>query len=215
MLTLLVLCLAGPPLLLLAYRFVPPPVTPLMLIRLTEGEDLDYRWRPAAEISSHLAPAVIAAEDNRFCEHWGFDFVELGHIFDDWMAGDRPRGASTISMQTTKNLLLWPQRHFSRKLLEAWLTPQLELLLPKSRIIELYLNVVEFGPGIYGAEAAAQYHFGKSAADLSPREAALLAAALPNPRQRSAGKPSPGHSEQAKVIEKRIGQLGPLLDCAF
>jgi len=165
----LILFLAGPPLVLLLYRFVPPPVTPLMLIRLAEGEGLDYRWQPIEAISPQLPRAVIAAEDNRFCEHWGFDFTELGNTVDDWFAGERVRGASTISMQTTKNLLLWPQRQMVRKLLEAWLTWQLEFLWPKSRIIEVYLNVIEMGPGIYGAEAAEGLYPTVVRYDLTPR----------------------------------------------
>lgn len=210
----LVFLLAGPTLVILLYSFLAPPVTPLMVIRLAEGEAMDYRWQPLERISPHLPLAVIASEDNRFCEHWGFDFTEFQNIFEDWRAGERTRGASTISMQTTKNILLWPGRSIARKIIEAWLTPQLELYWSKRRILEVYLNVAEMGPGIYGAEAAAQYHFGKAATDLSLKEAALLVTVLPNPRKRSAGKPSARQREQARTIVKRIGQLGPLLDCA-
>ncbi len=208
----LVLLLA-PPLVLLAYRFVPPPLTPLMLIRLGEGEPLDKQWQPLERIAPVLAEAVVAAEDNRFCEHWGFDWPALKGEFAAWRAGEEPRGASTITMQTAKNLFLWPERSLLRKALEAPLTPQIELLWPKRRIIEVYLNIVELGPGIYGAEAAAQSYFGKPAADLTSREAALLAASLPSPRTSSPARPSEWLERRARTIRTRIGQLGPLLDC--
>ena len=206
--------LAGPALVMLVYSVVPPPITPLMLIRALEGEEIDYRWTPLEHISPHLAHAVIAAEDNRFCEHWGFDFEEFLVIFEDWREGVRPRGASTITMQTAKNILLWPNRQVARKLLEAWLTPQLELLWSKRRILEVYLNVAEMGPGIYGAEAAAQRHFGKSAAALTARESALLAAALPSPRRATPAQPTAYLNERVPVIRQRIDQLGPMLACA-
>ncbi len=210
----LVAVLAGPVLVLLVYKFVPPPVTPLMLIRAQQGEEIDYRWTPLERISPQLAQAAIASEDNRFCEHWGFDFGEVLEIFDAWRGGERPRGASTITMQTAKNVLLWPERRVVRKLLEAWLTPQLELIWGKRRILEVYLNVAELGPGIYGAEAAAQRHFGKSAADLTPREAALLAAALPSPRRATPAQPSDYLNGRVPVIRQRVDQLGPMLACA-
>lgn len=207
----LLLCVL-PPLVLAAYRFLPPPATPLMLLRLIEGEGLDYRWRPLERISPHLARAVIASEDNLFCEHMGFDLTALRSEVERAFAGERPRGASTLTQQTAKNLFLWPGRDLARKLLEAWLAPQLELILGKRRILELYLNIVELGPGIYGAEAAAQAWFEKPASDLSATEAARLAVILPAPRERS---PKGAYAkERGRVIERRIGQLGPLLDCA-
>jgi monofunctional biosynthetic peptidoglycan transglycosylase len=205
--------LLAPPLLLLAYRFLPPPITPLMLIRLAEGEGLAKDWRPLGQIAPALAEAVVAAEDNRFCDHWGFDWPALKGEIEAWLAGEPVRGASTITMQTAKNLFLWPGRSLLRKALEAPLTPQLELLWPKRRIVEVYLNVVEFGPGIYGAEAAAQSYFGKPAAGLSRREAALLAAVLPHPRSSSPASPSAYLEERARTIRGRIDQLGPMLDC--
>jgi monofunctional glycosyltransferase len=205
--------LLAPPLLLLAYRFLPPPITPLMLIRLAEGEGLAKDWRPLGQIAPALAEAVVAAEDNRFCAHWGFDWPALKGEIEAWLAGEPARGASTITMQTAKNLFLWPDRSLLRKALEAPLTPQLELLWPKRRIVEVYLNVVEFGPGIYGAEAAAQGYFGKPAAGLSRREAALLAAVLPHPRSSSPARPSAYLEERARTIRGRIDQLGPMLDC--
>jgi len=205
--------LLAPAALLLVYRFVPVPLTPLMVIRLVEGQRLDKDWVPLEEIAPALPRAVIAAEDNLFCEHFGFDWQALWGEIDAYLAGERPRGASTITMQTAKNLFLWPDRSLARKALEAWLTPQIELLWPKRRIIEVYVNVVEFGPGVYGAEAAAQAHFGKPAGALQLREAALLAAVLPNPRAWSPARPSNYLLERVRTIETRIAQLGPMLDC--
>jgi monofunctional glycosyltransferase len=202
-----------PTLLILTYRFVPPPGTILMLVRVTQGEGLTKDWRPLARISPYLAQAVIASEDNRFCEHAGFDWQELGGQLDRALAGKRTRGASTITMQVAKNLLLWPGRDPLRKLLEAALTPQLELFWNKRRIMEVYLNIAETGPGIYGAEAAARAYFGKPADQLTRREAALVAAVLPNPRVWSPGRPTSYIARRARVIERRMGQLGPLLDC--
>ena len=212
---LLLVLLAGPPGLFLVFRFVPPPVTPLMLIRLVEGHGLHKDWVSYAEIAPALAESVIAAEDNLFCEQSiGFDLAALRGQIEAWRRGERPRGASTITMQTAKNLLLWPGRDPLRKAIEAWLTPQLALLWPKRRVLEVYLNIVEFGPGTYGAEAAAQRFFGKPARLLTRREAARLAAVLPSPLHWSAGAPDPALRQRAAVIERRVPQLGPLLDCA-
>jgi monofunctional biosynthetic peptidoglycan transglycosylase len=184
-----------------------------MVIRLVEGEGLHMTWAPLDAIAPALPQAVIAAEDNRFCEHAGFDWRELGGQIEALLAGGHARGASTITMQTAKNLFLWPGRDFVRKALEAWLTPQIELLLPKRRIIEVYLNIAEFGPGIYGAEAAARAYFGKSAGGLSVREAALLAAVLPSPRSWSPVRPTEYLERRVRTIRARIDQLGPMLDC--
>lgn len=202
-----------PTLVLLVYRFVPPPVTPLMLLRLAQGEGLAKDWTALSTMAPALPQAVIAAEDNRFCEHGGFDWPVLRGELQRAFAGDTARGASTISMQTAKNVLLWPGRDPLRKLLEAFLTPQLEFLWGKRRIMTVYLNVAETGPGLYGAEAAARRYFDKGAADLTRREAALIAAVLPNPRRWSPARPTRYISERARTIERRMGQLGPLLDC--
>ncbi|WGF89381.1 monofunctional biosynthetic peptidoglycan transglycosylase [Marinivivus vitaminiproducens] len=206
--------LLGPALVLGLYRVLPPPITPLMLVRLVEGEGLDRSWRSLDSIAPTLPRALIAAEDNQFCRHFGFDWAELRGQVELALQGERTRGASTITMQVTRNALLWPGRDIVRKLVELWLTPQTELLWGKRRILEIYLNIVEMGPGIYGAEAAAQAYFGTSAAELSARQAALIAAILPNPRIYSASEPSAYVRERATVIERRVGQLGPLLDCA-
>jgi monofunctional glycosyltransferase len=209
----LLVVLLAPPALLLVYRFLPVPITPLMVIRLVEGEGLRRQWVPLNQIAPALPQAVIAAEDNRFCEHFGFDWAELKGQIDALFAGERARGASTITMQTAKNLFLWPGRDPVRKALEAWLTPQIELLWPKRRIMEVYLDVAELGPGIYGAEAAARAHFGKPAAALTRQEAALLAAILPNPRAWDPGRPTAYLQARARTIRTRVDQLGPMLDC--
>ena len=209
----LLIVLLVPPGLLLVYRFLPVPLTPLMVIRLLEGEGLRKRWVSLDEVAPVLPQAVVAAEDNWFCEHAGFDWEELEGQIDALLAGARARGASTITMQTAKNLFLWPSRDFVRKALEAWLTPQIELLWPKRRIMEVYLNVVELGPGIYGAEAAARTYFGKPASALGAQEAALLVSILPSPRDWSPVRPSDYLQGRARTIRTRINQLGPMLDC--
>jgi monofunctional glycosyltransferase len=211
----LLLLLAGPLALILVFRILPPPVTPLMVIRLVEGQSLRQDWVAYERIAPALAEAVIAAEDNLFCRQaLGFDFEALRGQVAAWWDGERPRGASTITMQTAKNLLLWPGRDPARKLLEAWLTPQIALLWPKRRVLEVYLNIVEFGPGLYGAEAAARTFFGKPAADLSRHEAARLAAVLPNPLGWSADAPGPHLRQRVALIERRVAQIQPLLACA-
>jgi len=185
-----------------------------MLIRMAEGHGIAKSWQPLDGISPHLRHAVIAAEDNLFCEHGGFDWEALRGEVEKFMQGDRPRGASTITMQTAKNLLLWPGRDPVRKALEGWFTPQLELFWPKRRILEVYLNIVELGPGHYGAEAAARRYFGKPAADLTRDEAARLAVILPAPLHRNPLSGSAGHGRRVATILRRIDHLGPLLVCA-
>jgi monofunctional biosynthetic peptidoglycan transglycosylase len=206
--------LVGPALVLLAVRFVPPPATALMLLRSLQGHPIDYRWVPLARMARHVPRVAIASEDNLFCQHWGFDVDGLKVQVERLLAGEAARGASTISQQTVKNLFLWDGRDPLRKLIEAWLTPQLELLLGKRRILELYLNVVELGPGLYGVEAAARRYFKKPAAKVSLQEAAYLVAVLPAPLRWSPAKPSPRVRERARVAAQRVDQLGPLLDCA-
>jgi monofunctional biosynthetic peptidoglycan transglycosylase len=196
-----------------AYAVVPPPVTPLMVLGVVHGRGLDKRWVPLDRIAPALRYAVIAGEDNRFCRHWGFDFAAMEDAIDEYVGGARLRGASTISMQTAKNLFLLPVRSFLRKGVEAYFTLYLEALLSKRRIMELYLNIVEWGPGLYGAEAAARHYFHKPASALTRREATLLAAVLPAPRRWSPAAPNAFVSRHARVLARRIGQLGPLLDC--
>lgn len=193
---------------LLTYRFLPVPGTPLMLIRLAEGEPLRYDWVPLTMIAPSLPRLVVAAEDNLFCRHWGFDVDAFQRELEKALDGEESRGASTLSMQVAKNLFLWPSRSFVRKGLEAWLTPYVELVLPKRRIIEIYLNIAEWGPGIYGAEAAARAHFKVPAARLNEAQAAQMAAVLPNPRRWSASAPTPYIHNRAQLYRQRVGQLG-------
>ena len=200
--------LLAPLVLLLAYRFLPVPGTPLMLMRLAEGEPLRYDWVSLGEIAPSLPRLVVAAEDNLFCRHWGFDADAVQRELEKALDGEESRGASTLSMQVAKNLFLWPGRSFVRKGLEAWLTPYVELVLPKRRIIEIYLNIAEWGPGIYGAEAAARAHFRVPAARLSEAQAAQMAAVLPYPRRWSASSPTPYIQNRAQLYRQRVGQLG-------
>ena len=195
----------------LAYTLVPVPITNLMLFRLLGGQGLHKSWMPLQAISPNLPRAVIASEDQRFCSHHGIDWVE----FHEATSGeDGPsRGASTISMQVAKNLYLWEGRSFIRKGLEMPLAIFMDAVLRKRRMMEIYLNIVEWAPGIYGAEAAAQHHFGKPAAKLTQHEAALLAASLPNPFKRDAGHPSTALRGIASDIEDQMQQMGPYLTC--
>jgi monofunctional biosynthetic peptidoglycan transglycosylase len=204
-LRILTLLLLLPPALILLYRFVPPPVTPLMVIRSIQGHPRTSHWVSADEISPEMFRAAIASEDAKFCRHHGFDWQAMNQDFERYEEGvGKLRGASTISMQTAKNLFLWPGRTFLRKGLEAPLTAELELILTKKRIIELYLNIVEMGPGIYGVEAASQAAFHHSARTLNRREAALLAAILPSPLKSSASRPSAYIQRRVGTIEARM-----------
>ena len=186
------------------YRVLPPPATPLMLIRAAQGYGTTKAWRPLEQISPNLVRAVIAGEDAWFCQHHGFDWDAIGAAWERYRRGGGGlHGASTISMQTAKNLFLWPGRDWLRKALEAWFTAWLELAWSKRRIIEVYLNIVEWDSGVYGAEAAARHYFGKPAAALSMREAARLAAVLPDPLDRSAKNPGPAaHRHAAFILEQ-------------
>lgn len=196
------------------YREVPPPATPLMLLRRVEGHRIAKEWRPLDAISPFLVRAVIAGEDAKFCEHRGFDWDAIREAWRNYRAGaGKLRGASTISMQTAKNVFLWPGRDWLRKGFEAYFTALIELAWGKARIIEVYLNVIEWGPGIYGAEAAAQFHFHKTAAALSPDEAARLAAILPDPLKWSAARPGRYVAERAAAIRGQMAEL-PLATAA-
>jgi monofunctional biosynthetic peptidoglycan transglycosylase len=206
--------LLAPLTLILLFRFLPVPLTPLMIVRLAQGYGLHHDWVAYDRIAPALTYAVIASEDNLFChEAFGFDEGALRDQIELWWQGERPHGASTITMQTTRNLLLWPGRDIVRKVIEAWLTPQIALLWPKQRILTVYLNIVEFGPGVYGAEAAALHYFGVHAADLTADQAARLAVILPNPLKWSSARPGPYVRERASIIRRRVGQISPLLDC--
>ena len=174
----------------IAYRFVAPPTTYLMTTTRWSGVPISHRWVPIEAISPVLWETAIAAEDGRFCTHDGFDREAIGKAIERNKQGGRLRGASTISQQTAKNAFLWPGRNYLRKGLEAYFTVLIETLWPKRRIMEVYLNIAELGPGVFGAEAASQRFFGKPARSLSPYEAALLAAVLPSPKRMHPNKPS-------------------------
>jgi monofunctional glycosyltransferase len=206
LLALIVPLLLPAPIILL-YRVVPPPVTPLMLIRAAEIGSVRRAWADYARIAPALPRAVIASEDTRFCGHHGFDWVEIDKAYEAYREGDRLRGASTISQQVARNLFLWPGGGFIRKGAEAYITMLIEALLGKERILELYLNVAEWGPGVFGAEVAAQTHFGRHAAQLTPREAALLAAVLPNPREWRPERPTAYLNERAETILARMPEV--------
>jgi len=180
----------------LIYRFVNPPITFLMIQRAverkTDGKDfkIDKSWLTVEDISGNLKKAAIAGEDINFLNHKGFDFKAMETAFVKNKKGKKIRGGSTISQQTAKNVFLWPGRSYIRKAFEAYFTVLIELLWGKERILEVYLNVIEMGDGIYGAEAAAQSYWGKSANSMSKSQAALLIAVLPNPRRWSPARPS-------------------------
>ena len=178
------------------YRFVPVPVTPLMIIRYAEQRKEDknatiyHRWVPLEKISDHLKRAVVASEDQRFFGHRGFGLERIKRARKENMTRRRPRGASTISQQTAKNLFLWPRSSWFRKGLEVYFTFLIEVLWSKERILEVYLNSIEMGKGIYGAEAVARVHFNTTPLRLTREQAALVAATLPNPRRFSSRNPS-------------------------
>lgn len=197
---------------LLVLRFLNPPTTAFMLahsLSETDGK-VHHQWIDYSRISPWMPLAVVASEDQRFPEHWGVDFAAIRKALDEYQAGEGLRGASTITQQTAKNLFLWNGRSFIRKALEAGLALGLEAFWPKQRILEVYLNIAEFGPGIYGVEAASRAYFGVSARDLSRSQAARLAAVLPNPKVLSAGNPSPYVWERAAWVQRQMQQLnGP------
>ena len=189
------------------HRFVPPPATFLMVTRAMEGGEMNYRWRSLNDISPRLVEAVIASEDSTFCAHRGFDMKAIEKALKANERGGRIRGGSTISQQTAKNVFLWPGRDWVRKGLEAGYTVLIETLWGKRRIVEVYLNVAEWAPGVYGAEAAAQHWFGKSASDLTAREAARLAAILPSPRRYNASSPGPYVRRRASQVQAAMGTV--------
>jgi len=209
----LVLVLAAPYALAIAYLTVTPPST-LALWREMRGRPVERIPVPLSAISPHLIRAVVTSEDAAFCSHSGIDFRA---IREAWRRAERTegevRGTSTITMQTAKNVFLWHGRSFVRKALEAPLALFIDALWGKRRVLETYLNVAEWGPGIFGAEAAARHHFGVSARDLTPRQAALLASALPNPARRIASRPSALHQRLADRLAARIARAPADVGC--
>jgi monofunctional glycosyltransferase len=213
----LVICLFGLSIYFtITFSFIHPHLTPLMVKRLFETNDPKYKkqfkhdWVPLSQISSNLVQAVVASEDNNFTEHFGFDFGAIEKARDHNKYHRRKRGASTISQQTAKNVFLWPARSYLRKGFEVYFTLMIETFWSKRRIMEVYLNMIEMGPGIYGAEAAARYYFHKPASKLTKAEAALIAASLPNPRKRNPCSPSSYMVGRQQKILSIMRMIGPV-----
>lgn len=202
-------------LMVIVYRFMPVYVTPLMIIRSmhpvgTERQQererhREHEWIPLSEMSPWMPKAVVASEDAHFYQHNGFDGEAIKEAIEERKAGKRERGASTISQQTAKNVFLWPGHSWVRKGLEAYFTVLIEIFWPKDRIMEVYLNSIEMGAGIYGVEAAAQHYFGCTAAQLTKRQCALIAVSLPSPIKRDPANPSGYLSHRASVIMRYMG----------
>lgn len=183
-------------LLILLFSFLPPPISLYQLGEVWRLGGIDKDWVAYEEIAPAMGRSAVAAEDANFCGHWGFDMAAIRQAIRD----GSNRGASTITQQVVKNVFLWHGRSWLRKAMEAVLTPAVELVWSKQRILEVYLNVVEFDEGVFGVQAAAQHYFGVDAVDLTPRQAARLAAVLPNPKEYDAGEPGP-------YVRKRAGQI--------
>ncbi len=200
--------------LVLLFRFVPPPGSMVMVERKvqswinSEPIDIQRQWRSWEQLSSNAKLAVISAEDQRFPQHRGFDFVEMRRAWEASRDGERLRGASTLSQQTAKNVFLWTGRSWLRKGLEAWFTLLIETLWGKQRILEVYLNVAEWDTGVFGLEAAANHYFGASGSALTERQASLLAAILPSPRTRSASRPDAQVERRSQWIRQQMRNLG-------
>jgi monofunctional glycosyltransferase len=205
-----------PPVSVVVYRFVPPPITILMITRLIQGHGMDYQWRSLGDMSPALPRAAVASEDARFCSHHGFDFSAMERAMKhNERRPNRIRGGSTISQQTAKNVFLWPGRDYVRKGIEAWYTVLIEAIWGKPRIMEMYLNVVEFGPGVYGAEAASQHFFHEPASKLSAAQAARLIAVLPKPLSWDVDDPGRYVVRRTGHIDKAMGAIREdgLADC--
>lgn len=197
----------------LVYRFVDPPSTLILADRLL-GRPVDHRPVPIERISPAAVRAVVVSEDARFCLHHGVDSKAIDEaVARAERTGGRLGGVSTITMQVAKNLFLWPQRSWIRKALEVPLALWIDFVLPKRRVLEIYLNVAEWGPGTYGIDAGARRAFGHPASQITPREAALLATALPNPIRRDAARPTSLHRALAATIERRARAADPYLTC--
>jgi monofunctional biosynthetic peptidoglycan transglycosylase len=211
--TALLVALLGPLAPVACFRFVDPPASTFMLrdglARLLAGKGwIAHEWVDYERIAPSMRLAVVAAEDQRFPEHDGFDFVAIEKAVAHNKKSERKRGASTISQQVAKNLFLWPQRSWMRKGLEVYFTVALETLWPKRRILEVYLNVAELGDGVYGVGAASRKFFGRDASRLTSSQAALLAAVLPSPRRMRVNAPGPYTQRRARWIEAQMRQLG-------
>lgn len=204
-----------PVVLLPVYSAVNPPITTVMIAKRVAGASIFKAWRPIEAISPHLVRAVIVAEDARFCAHSGIDWQQVEEVLSDADGGGALRGASTITMQTVKNLFLWSGRSWLRKGLEAPLALYADAVLSKRRILEIYLNIAEWDKGVYGAEAAAQHYFRVSAARLSTIQAARMAATLPAPRSRDPARPGRTTGLLAGVYARRAAASGPYVTCVL
>ncbi|MGE0845151.1 MAG: monofunctional biosynthetic peptidoglycan transglycosylase [Flavobacteriaceae bacterium] len=203
-----------PYLLVVVYRVVDPPVSTLMLGRYLTLRGVERQWADYDDISRNLVHAVLMSEDAKFCVHGGVDFEALLEVVDQLdEEGRRVRGASTIAMQVAKNLFLWPGQQYIRKALEIPLAMWLDFVWPKRRVVEVYLNVAEWGDGVFGAAAASKAYFGKEPAKLTRREAALMAVALPNPSARNPAKPGRGMARLGRIVERRMRDAGPWVKC--
>ena len=190
-------------------KWVQPPLSAFMLQhKLKHNSTIHYRWINRQQISKHFAIAAVAAEDQKFPKHYGFDLNAIRSALEDKSRGKSLRGASTITQQVAKNLFLWDGRTFFRKGLEAYFTLLIELIWDKPRILEVYLNIAEMGDGIYGVQTASRYYFNKNAWEVSMREACLLVAILPSPKRYQLKPPSSYVSERADEIQVQIQQLG-------
>ena len=199
---------------IVAYRFVDPPASNLMLYNYLKGNTVQHAWVPIEKISPAVIKAVVVAEDAQFCNHWGIDFAAIQYAIEH-ARGGTPRGASTITMQTAKNMFLWHSKSYIRKVLEVPVTVMMELVWPKKRILEVYLNIAEWGPGVFGIGAAAKHHFKTTPAKLNTAAAARLAASLPNPKVRRAGRPGPKTRRKATVIRGRARHAGYYTGCVL
>ena len=194
--------------LMLLLRWVPPPTSAFMVWQRFSGMRVDYRWIPLERVSPFATLAVISSEDQNFFNHHGLDLDAIADAIQDNKSRARPRGASTISQQVVKNLFLWPGRSYFRKGIEVYLTLLMEVLWPKQRILEIYLNIAEMGTGVFGVEAAAWRFFSKPAVSINMHEAATLAAVLPNPKTMSAGRPSEYVRHRTWQIIEQMNALG-------
>lgn len=202
-----------PALLAVTYIWVPVPATPLMVWRVLQGEGWHRTWVPLKKLPKVIPQAVIASEDNAFCQHNGVDWGAVKDVYEEWQAGEGLRGASTISMQVARNVFLWPGQDPIRKGLEVAVTYGIESLWSKARIMEIYLNVAEWGPGIYGIEAAAQHHFGKSARKLTREEVFRLVSILPSPRHWRPTSQRRWMYRNINRLQRRVEQLQGEMGC--
>lgn len=211
-----IICLIAVPIVLVPVYALVNPVSVPMLSRYLTGQPVTRTWQPISEISDRLKASVIMSEDGQFCRHLGIDVTALKAEFDAWRSGETPRGASTITMQVARNLFLWNGRSYVRKALEVPLAVYLDLVLTKRRIMEIYLNIAEWGPnGEFGIAAGTAAAFGTDADAFSWERASLMVTALPNPHLRLPARPSRGLQRVAGIVEQRARAVGSRIDCLY